>query len=483
MSSNVAVDTSPAPAVQHESIRTIFDAQVARARATRGDDLKTRLDRLERLEAAILASIDTLYEACSADFRKPTAEIELSEVSPVIGELRFARKNLRQWMRPRRVRPTLTMLGNRAEIRYEPKGVALIISPWNYAFNLSLGPLVSALAAGNSAILKPSEFTPNVAEYLSGMLDSVFDNSEVAVIEGAVEASQMLLDLPFDHIFFTGSPQVGKIVAAAASRHLASITLELGGKSPTIVDGSADIKKAAKRVAWGKFMNNGQTCIAPDLAYVHEAVFDDFVNELQTNIDNFYGKSIEARASSRDYCRIVNDKHFRRLSALIDEAVDKGARRLTLDRRDEDELFIAPTLLDNVPQDCGLLKEEIFGPVLPLIRYTDVDDVVSDINSRPKPLAFYIYSQDRDTTERLLRDVPSGDAVVNHNLIHFLHKRLPFGGIGNSGIGKSHGYHGFLAFSHERSVVTNHVGLVDQVFPPYTPAVERMALWIRRFFA
>ena len=375
------------------------------------------------------------------------------------------------------------MLGNRAEIRYEPKGVALIISPWNYPFNLSAGPLVAALAAGNSAMLKPSEFTPNIAEYLSGLLGSVFDESEVAVIEGAVEASQMLLDLPFDHIFFTGSPQVGKIVASAASRNLASITLELGGKSPTIVDRTADITKAARRIAWGKFINNGQTCIAPDHAFVHEDVFDRFVNEFQKNVDDFYGKSIEARASSPSYCRIVNKKHFRRLSALVDEAVDAGARRLTLDMRDEDDLFMAPTLLDNVPPDCGLLKEEIFGPVLPLIRYEDLDDVVSDINARPKPLALYIYSQNREVTERLLKKIPSGDAVVNHNLIHFLHKRLPFGGIGNSGVGKAHGYHGFRAFSHERSIVTNHVGIVDQLFPPYTPAVERLALWARRFFA
>ncbi len=375
------------------------------------------------------------------------------------------------------------MLGNRAEVRYEPKGVVLVISPWNYPFNLSLGPLVSAIAAGNSVILKPSEFTPNVAEYLSTLLGSVFDASEVAVIEGGIEASQMLLDLPFDHIFFTGSPQVGRIVAKAASRHLASITLELGGKSPTIIDRTANIAKAAKRIAWGKFLNNGQTCIAPDHAYVDDAVFGDFVSALQKNIDEFYGKSIDARASSKNYCRIVNRRHFQRLSKLVDEALDAGARRLTLDKRDEDDLFMAPTLLDDVPRDCGLLQEEIFGPVLPLIRYTDVADVVSDINARPKPLALYIYSKSRETTERLLREIPSGDAVVNHNLIHFLHKRLPFGGIGNSGIGKSHGYHGFLAFSHERSVVTNHIGLVDQLFPPYTPAVERMALWTRRFFA
>ncbi|MDJ0655784.1 MAG: aldehyde dehydrogenase family protein [Xanthomonadales bacterium] len=483
MSSNAAIEATSAPVINREAVRASFDAQVARAGATRGDGAKTRLQRLERLEAAILSSVDALHDACAADFRKPKTEIELSEIAPVIGELRFARKNLKRWMKPRRVRPTLMMLGNRGEIRYEPKGVALVISPWNYAFNLSMGPLVSAVAAGNSVMLKPSEFTPNVAEYISGLVGSVFDDSEVAVIEGGIEASQVLLDLPFDHVFFTGSPQVGRIVAAAASRHLASITLELGGKSPTIIDRTADVTKAARRIAWGKFINNGQTCIAPDHAYVDDAVFGDFVSEFQKCIDEFYGQSIDARASSRHYCRIVNRKHFQRLSSLVDEAVNAGARRLTLDRRDEDELFMAPTLLENIPRDCGLMQEEIFGPVLPLIRFTDLADVVTDVNTRPKPLALYIYSKNRETTARLLREIPSGDAVVNHNLIHFLHKRLPFGGIGNSGIGKSHGYHGFLAFSHERSVVTNHVGLVDRLFPPYAPAVERMALWARRFFA
>lgn len=483
MSSNAAVEATPTEVIQEASIRAIFDSQIVHARATRGGDIKTRLERLERLEAAILGSVDALHEACAADFRKPATEIELSEIGPVIGELRFVRKNLKKWMKPRRVRPTLTMLGNRGEIHYEPKGVVLIISPWNYSFNLSLGPLVSALAAGNSAMLKPSEFTPNMSEYLSALLGSVFDESEVSVVEGGIEASRILLDLPFDHIFFTGSPQVGRIVSQAASKNLTSVTLELGGKSPVIVDKTANVANAAKRIAWGKFLNNGQTCIAPDHAYVEDAVFDDFVSEMQKNIGKFYGQSIAARAQSPHYCRIVNRKHFDRLSNLVDDAIEAGARRLTLDKRDEDDLFIAPTLLDNVPNDCGLMKEEIFGPVLPLLRFSDIADVISDINARPKPLAFYVYSGNRGNVNRLLREVPSGDAVVNHNLIHFLHKRLPFGGIGNSGIGKSHGYHSFLAFSHERAVVTNYVGLIDQMFPPYTPTIERMALWFRRFLA
>ncbi len=473
--------TSTAPA-KEASIKTIFDAQVAHWRGSRGGDTSQRIEKLERLESAILANIDAVRDACAADFRKPTTEIELSEISPVIGELRFARKNLKKWMKPRRVRPTLAMLGNSAEIRYEPKGVVLIISPWNYPFNLSIGPLVSAIAAGNSAMLKPSEFTPNVSSFLVKLLGEVFDEKEVAVVEGGIEESQVLLGLPFDHIFFTGSPQVGQIVAAAASKHLASVTLELGGKSPTIIDQTADVAKAAKRIAWGKFVNNGQTCIAPDHAYVHDSVFDRFVEELKKNIDAFYGRSVAERATSSHYCRIVNEKHFGRVSALVDEAVASGAKRLTDDMRDKDDLFLAPTLLEDVPRDSGLMKEEIFGPVLPLIRYTDIADVIADINARPKPLAFYIYSKDRDNVEYLLGQIPSGDAVVNHNLIHFLHKRLPFGGIGNSGIGKSHGYHGFLAFSHERSVVTNRIGVVDRLFPPYTPSVERMAVWTRRFF-
>lgn len=483
MDSNVAHGTHSIFDERKTSIRKIFDTQVARARAERGGSRQQRLEKLDRLEAAIIANVDALRRASAADFRKPVTEIELSEISPVLGELRHARKNLRKWMKPRRVRPTLTMLGNTAEIRCEPKGVALIISPWNYAFNLSLGPLISAIAAGNNVMIKPSEMTPNVSGLLSTMLQDVFEESEVAVIEGGLEESQALLELPFDHIFFTGSPQVGRIVAEAASKHLTSVTLELGGKSPVVVDETANIAKAAKRIAWGKFINNGQTCIAPDHVYVEESVCSEFADELQKNIDKFFGQSTEARMASKDYCRIVNHKHFQRVTSLIDEAIDAGARCLTLEKRDEDSLFISPTVLENVPDNCRIMSEEIFGPVLPLIRYRELSDVVRDINSRPKPLAFYVYSKNRGDVEYLLQEIPSGDAVVNHNLIHFLHKRLPFGGIGNSGVGKSHGHHGFLAFSHERSVVSNHIGLVDQLFPPYTPMVERMAVWIRRFLS
>ena len=483
MSSNAAHDTQAVIDDRRAFIRSVFDAQVARAGAERGSGLSQRLDKLNRLEKAINSNIEALQTASAADFRKPLTEIELSEITPVLGELRYVRKNLKKWMKPRRIRPTLTMLGNSAEIRYEPKGVALIISPWNYAFNLTLGPLISAIAAGNNVMIKPSEMTPNVSRLLSTMLAEVFEPNEVAVIEGGLEESQMLLELPFDHIFFTGSPQVGRIVAEAASKHLTSVTLELGGKSPVVVDKTANLAKAAKRIAWGKFINNGQTCIAPDHVYIEDSVFSDFVDELQKNIDTFFGQSIEGRSSSKDYGRIVNRKHFRRITSLMDEAIDAGAQCLTLDKRDEDSLFIAPTLLENVPESCRMMSEEIFGPVLPLVRFQELADVISDINSRPKPLAFYVYSKDRDNIRRLLQEIPSGDAVVNHNLIHFLHKRLPFGGIGNSGIGKSHGHHGFLAFSHERSLVTNHIGLVDLLFPPYTPIVERMAVWIRRFFA
>lgn len=463
------------------NVRRIFSAQQQRAR--RIETLQQRREKLDRLEAAILANLDVIKEASGADFNKPLTEIELSEIMPVLGEIHYARKHLRRWMRPKRVPPTLTMLGNSAEVRYDPKGVVLIISPWNYPFNLTFGPLVSALAAGNKVMLKPSELTPRASAMMASLIKETFDEDEVAVIEGGVEASQALLDLPFDHIFFTGSPAVGRIVAAAAAKHLSSVTLELGGKSPVIVDSTADVAKAARRIAWGKFLNNGQTCIAPDHVYVEASIKEAFVAEFKKVINEFFGATIEERFTSPDYCRIVNEHHYERINGLVDEAVTAGARRLTPDKRDPESRFIAPTVLDDVPRACRLMQEEIFGPVLPILTFTDLADVIEDIDSRPKPLALYIFSKDRRAIDTLLAGIPSGDVTINHNLIHFLHQRLPFGGVGNSGIGKSHGHYGFLAFSHQRSVVTNRLGATDMLFPPYTRAVERMAGWLRRYLA
>lgn len=483
MNASVAEDTRVSFEDVAAKARRLYEAQAERAGRERGGSYKDRVEKLDRLEAAILGNLDDIRRASGSDFSKPPTEIELSEIMPALGEIRYTRKHLRKWMRPKKVRPTLTMLGNSAEIRYEPKGVALIISPWNYPFTLSFGPLVSAIAAGCNVILKPSEMTPHASELIASIIAETFDEDEIAVVEGGVEVSQALLELPFDHIFFTGSPQVGRIVAAAASKHLASVTLELGGKSPVIVDETADLAQAAKRICWGKFINNGQTCIAPDHVYVHESVKARFADELQKVIDRSFGTSIEARFASPDYCRIVNDKHYDRITKTVDEAIDAGARRLTLEKRDAESRYIAPTILDDVPKDCRLMQEEIFGPVLPLLSYTDLDDAISDINSRPKPLALYVYSKEKQTVDKLLSDVQSGDTAINHNVIHFLHKRLPFGGIGNSGVGKSHGHFGFLAFSHQRSVVRNWLGIVDMMFPPYTATVHKLTLFLRKYLA
>lgn len=313
----------------HDEIRAVFARQQAFAPRLRHASAAERLARLERLRKALLARREQIQRAAAADFRKPPEEVELSEIFPVLHEITHVRRHLRRWMKPKWVRPTLAMLGTRAEIRYEPKGVCLIISSWNYPFNLSFGPLVSAIAAGNTVILKPSELTPHCSRLIREIVEETFPPEEVAVFEGGVEVASALLSLPFNHIFFTGSPAVGKVVMEAAARHLASVTLELGGKSPAIVDASANLDKTVRNLVWSKFANNGQTCIAPDHVYVHASVRAEFLDKLKARIRRVYGADAAAQRSSPDYCRIVNARHFERLRGLLEDALQRGARLVT----------------------------------------------------------------------------------------------------------------------------------------------------------
>ncbi len=409
---------------------------------------------------------DAIREACFNDLGKSSAETDLTEVFPVTAEAKHTARHLRKWLKPQRVPTPLSLFGSRSWIKHEPKGVCLIISPWNFPFNLTLGPLVSAIAAGNCVILKPSEMTPNCAAVMRTIVEKVFDESEVAIFEGGIETSTALLELPFNHIFFTGAPSVGKIVMTAAAKNLASVTLELGGKSPTIVDETANIANAARMIAWGKFGNNGQICIAPDYVFVHRSKHAELTAALDRQLIEFYGSD---PAASESYARIVNQRHFDRVIGYIEDAVSKGAKVIAGGRGDRENHFIEPTLIEDVPLESELMTNEIFGPVLPIFEYSDLEEPIRFIEDREKPLALYIYSKSNSNIERLIDGTRAGGTCINNNDVHFFNSNLPFGGVNNSGIGKSHGRHGFEAFSNARGILKQVLpsGL-QLMMPPYS---------------
>jgi aldehyde dehydrogenase (NAD+) len=357
--------------------------------------------------------------------------------------------------------------------------VCLIIGPWNYPFNLLAGPLALALAAGNTAIVKPSEFTVHTSAIIKEMCDALFQPEEVTVFEGDYELAQELLTLPFDHIFFTGSPGVGKLVMRAAAEHLTSITLELGGKSPTIITPSAKIEEAAQRVTIAKFINNGQTCIAPDYVLVHQSVAEKFIEELKKHIQKHFaeGKSFEESVS---YARIVNKKHFRRVHSLVQDAIEKGAKVEMSGSANEEDRFLHPVILSKVPVQSKIMEEEIFGPVLPVLTYETLDEVIRMVNGKPKPLALYFFGSDTRELNQIKKATSAGGMCINDCAVQFLNINVPFGGVNNSGIGKSHGYFGFQAFSHEKSIVRQRHGFttVKLFYPPYTSTVKRLVSWL-----
>ena len=432
-----------------------------------------RLRALERFEKVFKASYKKMYAAAAADFGKPEAEVDLAEIMPVVSELAHIRKKLKRWMKPRPVRPSLSMLGTSSKIVFEPKGTSLVISPWNYPFNLTFGPMMSAIAAGNTVILKPSEMTPNMSKVIAEIVERAFRPEEVTLFEGNADVSSYLSSLPFDHIFFTGSPAVGKLVMAAAAKNLSSVTLELGGKSPVIVDRTANIAKAARSIAFGKFSNNGQTCIAPDYLYVEDSVKDLLMAELKACIASQYGLNEQAMAND-DYCQIANRAHHSRVSGLLEDALAHNGKLITGGQVDDHRRFVAPTLIEDISADARIMQEEIFGPLLPVLTFTKLDSVLAHINSQPKPLALYFYSSDRDAIDRVLTETSAGGSCINHSVLHFAHPNLPFGGVNNSGIGTSGGEWGFRAFSHERSVLEDKWSSIHALYPPYTPLVKRL---------
>jgi aldehyde dehydrogenase (NAD+) len=459
----VVPQETPAPVM-----RAAFEAQGPVALRLRESTAQERIAHIKRLRAAMLAKREAFYAAFAQDMHKSKAEVEGAEFMPVLDEMRHAIGSLKRWMKPQSVTPVLTSVGSKAQVQMQPRGRVLIIAPWNYPLNQCFCPLISAIAAGNTVILKPSEMTPTVSKLMGEIIAQVFEPTHVAYFEGGQATSTALLALPFDHIFFTGSPAVGKLVMAAAAKHLTSITLELGGKSPTVVNETADITLAAENLIWGKFINSGQTCIAPDHIFVQTKVKAKFIKACQAALSKYYGAPVK-RVHNADLTHIVNTRHTQRLADLLADAQKRGARVIVGGQVDVHECMVAPTLLDGVNGDMRIMQEEIFGPLLPIVEYSDINEVIAQINANPKPLALYVYSGDEKRANQIIAQTSSGGACINQCMMHNVQGNLPFGGVNNSGIGSTHGYHGFKAFSHERSVLTAGRLRLEKLFaPPYT---------------
>jgi aldehyde dehydrogenase (NAD+) len=411
------------------------------------------------------------------DFKKPYAESELTEIHTSLDEINFAVKHLKCWMKKKKVRTPITLIGSRSEIRYEAKGVVLILSPWNYPFSLMINPLVAAIAAGNCIIGRPSEKTPHTGAILKEIIEAVFKKEEVSIVLGEVDVAEKLLELPFDHIFFTGSTNVGKKVMAAAVKNLATVTLELGGKSPVIVDRTADLENAAMKLAWGKYMNAGQTCVAPDYLFIPEEKKNEFLEYFKEQILANYGETEGVRANNPDFARLIDSGSFKRLSQKLE-----GEKKCLPDHNNPEQNYLPPTLVETSLKSA-LMEDEIFGPILPVIAYNDIDEVVAHIRSGEKPLALYIFSKDKTFTEKILHSTTSGGAVVNDVVLHLSNPHLPFGGVGHSGQGNYHGHFGFKAFSHERAVLRQgKFSLIPFYYPPYSTTLSKFAFRLLRLF-
>ena len=434
-------------------------------------DYSFRLTALQKLSAAITEMESEIVAALTADLNKSEIEGFMTEIGTVQGEIKYAIRNLSKWMRKVKVKTPLMLFPAKCYTVPEPFGVALIMSPWNYPFMLSISPLVSAIAAGNCAVIKPSAYTPTVAGVIEKLIKRCFDHEYCAVVPGSRMENTELLAQKFDYIFFTGSVEVGRIVMAAASKHLCPVTLELGGKSPVIVDETADIDLAAKRLVFGKYMNAGQTCVAPDYVLVHKSKKAELIEKLRHYIAHCYPK--DASGAVIDYPRIVNEKHFERLCGLMrDESVVIGGEV------NRTGLSIEPTVLDNVSFVAPIMQEEIFGPILPLIEYERLDDAINKIRRRPKPLALYLFSSDKAVWQRVEKNVSFGGGCINDCLLHVSSPYLPFGGVGESGMGRYHGKVGFETFSHHKSIVNKSTRLDFNV--RYRPYDEKKIKMIRK---
>ncbi len=435
-----------------EEQRTFF-------RSGKTKSLKFRIDMLNRLGEAVSNFEGEILEALRRDLNRSRVDGYATEIHHCLAEISFALRRLKKWMRPQRVGGSKLFPLSRGFIVSEPLGICLIISPWNYPFSLAILPLVASVAAGNCAVIKPSEISRNTETVILEMVSKYFDQEYISVICGGSETSKELLKERFDYMFFTGGETVGKIVMKAAAENVTPVTLELGGKSPCIVDQDCDFQKAARRITWGKFLNAGQTCVAPDYLLVQENAKDRLISHIQECIPEFYGDNPQ---ESKDYGRIINVNHFDRLCELLGqgEVVFGG-------KTDRERLYISPTLIDKVPEDAKVMKEEIFGPLLPVVEFGHVSEAVDFVNKRPKPLALYVFSRGKDFQRKIISETSSGGVCLNDTIAHLTTPRLPFGGVGNSGFGKYHGKAGFDTFSNQKSVLRQTLLFdVPMRFPP-----------------
>lgn len=467
-----------------KKIDSVFSLQKEHQWEVRKTSAGERIKKLKLLRAAIHEHARDIQNAIYNDFRKPPVETDITEIFILTMEINHTIRHLRKWMRPKKVPTPLSFLGSKSWVTYEPKGVSLIITPWNFPFLLAMDPLISAIAAGNCVMMKPSELSPHTSHLIKEMLGRLFPESEVAVFEGGHRIAQHLLKKPFDHIFYIGGSRVGRIVMEAAAKHLSSVTLELGGKSPAIIHYSANLKEAARKISFGRFMNAGQACVAVDYVLLPKHLQEPFVDHLIKEVSRSYGQSPEEIRKNGFVAHIINPGHFFRLKSMFDDAVNRGARVRFGGYFDQQDRFISPTVLTDVSPDADIMQEEIFGPLLPVLTYEDFEEAIRFVKSRPKPLNAYIFSRDNKSTRLALNQVPCGTACVNDAASQFAQVNLPFGGINESGMGNAHGFYGFRAFSHEKPVMKSprHPS-IELFYPPYTPRVKKLVQLAIRWLA
>lgn len=427
--------------------------------------LTYRTDALNRLEKVILKWEEKIEKALKKDLNKSTFETYMTEVGMTLSELRYVKKNLRQWVREKKVKTPLAQFPAKSYIKSEPYGVVLIMSPWNYPFMLCMEPLIGALAAGNCCVLKPSNYSPNVSKVIKEMIKETFPQKYVAVVEGGRAENEDLLEQKFDYIFFTGGMKVGKLVMKKAAEHLTPVTLELGGKSPCVIEKTANLKLAAKRLVFGKFLNAGQTCVAPDYLLVQKEIKKEFLQYVLFWIKKMYGNELE---QAENYPKIINEKHFNRICHLI-----QGEEILVGGKVNKDTLQIAPTVLNHVKPDAPVMQEEIFGPVLPVLEFIQIEEAEQFIKKRPKPLALYLFTQDKKIERRITESLSYGGGCVNDTIIHLATSHMGFGGVGESGMGNYHGKESFETFSHRKSIVKKYNCFDNPVrYAPYKKTKE-----------
>ena len=439
-------------------------------------DLSFRIDALTKLKEAIKSNRSVILDCLLEDLDKCHFEGFATEVNLVISEIDFMLRNLKKLIKPKKVRTPLAYFGGKSFIISEPYGQALIIGPWNYPFQLTFAPLVGAIAAGNCAVIKPSELSPKTSAITKRIISETFDERYIMVFEGDANVSKALLDYKFDYIFFTGGTAIGKVVMQAAAKNLTPMTLELGGKSPCIVDSNTNIENAARRIAWGKFINAGQTCVAPDYVLVENSIKDKLIAEIKKTIKDFYG---DTPIESKHYCRIINQKHFIRITNYL-----KNLQVVIGGNFDCENLRIEPTVVEGLTGNEDIMQEEIFGPILPVLTYNKIEDAIAFVNDRPKPLALYIFTNNKKLSNRILKQTSSGGVCINDTISHITSANLPFGGVGESGMGNYHGKATFDVFSHKRSVLRSSMMIDAKIkYPPYKMSVdlfEKAAKWLLR---